>query len=270
MIKPFNSDPFAFYCYVEEEGYEWVRGRLVGCGETGYVLPKTMPSGLFLEFARLEQEPEAIRRFACEYGIIAAGGPEALVANKGRFHSGSTVAEWAAEIADMGEVTRIWQAIEDPKRRAELKEIITRVNGAIRCSISTPKQVWNYAWREADSYRFGKKDLLLPAKYVLQAEINRRLADPQNVTAPRLVWTRDHSAKERSQRLVFTPPNLLAALWLQFAQALTGDCQLKECEGCGKYFLRGPGANRRDGAKTCRDACRQRKRWLKKKQKSLR
>jgi hypothetical protein len=54
------------------------------------------------------------------------------------------------------------------------------------------------------------------------------------------------------------PPNLLAAMWLQFAHAVTGEFQLQLCAGCGKYFQVGPGARRAD-ATTCSDACRQRK-----------
>ena len=71
---------------------------------------------------------------------------------------------------------------------------------------------------------------------------------------PRLAWTPDYH-----QRLIFVPSNLLAAMWLQFAQAVTGEFKLKRCEQCGEYFPVGPGGKRAD-AETCGDRCRQRKR----------
>jgi hypothetical protein len=58
------------------------------------------------------------------------------------------------------------------------------------------------------------------------------------------------------QRIVFQPTNLLAAIWLQFARAVTEEYPLRICEGCGEYFQVGPG--RRAHTKTCKDRCRQR------------
>jgi len=55
------------------------------------------------------------------------------------------------------------------------------------------------------------------------------------------------------------PSNLLAAMWLQFAQFASGTFELKRCPGCGAYFQAGNGAKRRADAVTCSDACRQRK-----------
>lgn len=80
-------------------------------------------------------------------------------------------------------------------------------------------------------------------------EVNKRIAE--YVTTPRLAWTPDYG-----QRIIFEPSNLLAAMWNQFAQAITGDLRLKKCVVCGNYFQVGPGAKRADTI-TCGVACRQ-------------
>jgi hypothetical protein len=108
--------------------------------------------------------------------------------------------------------------------------------------------------------RFKPFDVLRPALYALQAEINKRIAEFGVV--PTLVWCpgpriNGIAKPDHHQRIVFVPKNLLAAMWLQFAQAVTGEYQLRECKGCGEYFQIGPGA-RRGQTKTCSSRCRQR------------
>jgi len=267
MIKRFNSDPFLFHCYVEEDGYEWVRQRLVGIGGLGSrIQVREMPADVFLEFAKLEPTGEAVRGFAEKYGVLATPhGPETLVVVRDTLEAGLTLDDWATEIADMRVLVDVWVDIKTKSRRTALKKIITWKDNAVRYSIKTPKRHWR-AWLTTPgsqhSGRFKKGDLLLPAKYALQNEINRTIADPGMATVPRLVWAReylsDHIERERS-RIVFTPPNLLAALWLQFARAISNlSCKVKECKGCHGYFLAGPGTGRRDDAETCKNACRQR------------
>ena len=265
MIRSFNSDPFAFYCRVEDEGYDWVRGRLVGLGGLGsLVKTREMPGGVFLEFANLQPDPESIRQFANRYGnnLLERYDLSQLEVHRGVAKGGSTLQAWAGEIADMRVLVDIWHATEDQKHRAKLKEIITWKGKDVMYSITTPRRAMPLAW--LDSSRFKPSDLLMPARYALQAEINRRLSEPEMLTAPRLVWSQELSKDDgppqaRYQRIIFTPPNLLAALWLQFAQALAKKYRLKTCEGCGKIFVAGPGSGKREDSETCKGACRQRK-----------
>lgn len=44
------------------------------------------------------------------------------------------------------------------------------------------------------------------------------------------------------KRLIFEPTNLLAAILLQFARAVTEGYQLQTCAGCGEYFQVGKAA----------------------------
>jgi hypothetical protein len=54
-------------------------------------------------------------------------------------------------------------------------------------------------------------------------------------------------------RLVFSPKNLLDALWLQLGQALSGGASIRQCKHCGRWFEIGPGTGRRLDAKFCSD-----------------
>ena len=277
MIKPFNNNPFTFLCYVEKEGYEWARGkfdsemRLVGRGGLGgRTIVRGIGPDLFLEFANLEQQSETIRKFAERYGnLFDNHGLEDWVVARGRILEGSPLNKWKTEIGDMHRLVGLWQAIKN-KRKKELGKIITWARGGVRYEFETPKSR-NRRWLEHSSdedfqrarNRFTPGDVLGPARYAFQAELNRRISSPDNLTPPRLVWTRKSLGPGVPERagslvLVFRPPNLLAAMWLQFAQAVSGRYDIRQCQGCGSYFMAGPGA-RRPGAKTCNDTCRQRR-----------
>jgi hypothetical protein len=57
----------------------------------------------------------------------------------------------------------------------------------------------------------------------------------------------------RDLRLRFRPACLLDALWLQFAQRITGDATVRQCQHCGQWFEVGPGTGRRLDARFCSD-----------------
>jgi hypothetical protein len=56
-----------------------------------------------------------------------------------------------------------------------------------------------------------------------------------------------------SLRLTLAPPTLLAGLWLQLAQKITGARPFRECRCCKTWFEVGPGTNRRLDAVFCTD-----------------
>ena len=56
--------------------------------------------------------------------------------------------------------------------------------------------------------------------------------------------------------MVLMPPDLMSAMWLQFAQLACSQAQLFQCQRCGKPFLVGTGTGRRRTAKFCSDACK--------------
>jgi len=272
-MKTFRPDPFMLKWGVPEAGYEWQKGsdsepHLVSRAEIGslvWIKEPLQNSGLFIEFANLKPTQDAIKQFANTWGdIFSKYGPlDLMPQQKGSLSliMGASFEKWKDAIGEMRVLVRLWEAVKDPKhKRADLAKVITWAHGGVRYTIPFPHgaaHCW-LAHPEIDREllaRFSPGDVLWPAKYALQAEINKRLANPEISCVPRLIWT-----AERNQRIIFTPMNLLGAMWLQFAQAVTEEFQLRVCEGCGKYFQIGPGGKRRADATTCGPACRQRKR----------
>lgn len=283
MTVPINPDPFPFYWLVEEHGYEWVRGltseprlasRVSADPQTRIRIYKPLrDERLFLKFASLKPNPPEIREFANTYGPLfdRYTDTSAVRRPKGVYELGqlygSSLKRWKAEIERMRVLVGIWKAVKGA-RKDSLRKVIVWKN----------KDIVNYKLRWSDTLlasahhnkalleRLRPFDVIKPAMYLLQAEINKRIADMSNsdhlAIVPRLVWCAgpriDGIAKpDHHQRLTFQPTSLLAAIWLQFARAVTAEYQLKVCEGCGEYFQVGKGA-RRAHTKTCSIKCRKR------------
>lgn len=60
-----------------------------------------------------------------------------------------------------------------------------------------------------------------------------------------------------SPNLAVVPDNLIAAIWLQFAQQVSSSTGLRRCNWCGTWFVFGTGTGRRRSAHFCADRCRQ-------------
>lgn len=261
---------------VDDAGYEWKKGadsKLRLCGRnvpgtgTWTYKPLVENPGLFRNFAELCGKEE-ILQFANQYGVLFDRySSEDRVKEKGTYRSigaasGTTLVTWAKEIGDMGALIAIWDSTTNG-RIADLKHIVSWRKGAAEYRIDTPKHSSSeFLTLPGESHFFKEGDVLKPARYALQREINKRLSDEFNESdiykiacVPRLLWD-----AEGNQRLTITPPNLLGAMWLQFAQFASGAYQLKRCAGCGQLFRTGAGGRKRADAITCSDACRQRKR----------
>lgn len=254
---PIQTDPFIFRWTVNEAGYEWADGpdgklHLYPRQEPGKGISIYTPEpGLFREFANTSPTRDGIQKFAETYGdLLDRWDILHTEVRGGRFVGGTSLNRWKVKIEDMRSIVNIWDQIEDEGRHAELAKIIVCTETEIRYvrgMTDVPLA------REGELSRFAPKDLVLPAKTALQFEINKRLSDTETPTliVPRLTWTPDHR-----QRIVFKPSNLLAEMWMRFAQAIAGEFGLKQCAVCFKFFQVGPGGKRQDTA-TCSDRCRQ-------------
>jgi hypothetical protein len=281
VTVPTRISPFIFRWEIEEGGYEWKRqrkntdARLVGRGglESRIMLYEPMEAfpGLFLEFAKLKPTRDSIRQFADRYGNLfdTYDIADTVVQNE-RMVGGSTFQEWKREIEYMDAIVNLWEAVKD-HNMTELRKIIKWTDngvlysvktrgGALSSSVLTHKL--NSTFKEMLA-RFGKPgSVLQPARYALRREINKRVAFA--TTVPRLMWASgarldgQPPKPDAHLRIAFVPSNLIAAMWLQFAQAVTGECQLRRCDECEKHFPVGPGGKRLD-ADTCSVRCRQRK-----------
>jgi hypothetical protein len=71
-----------------------------------------------------------------------------------------------------------------------------------------------------------------------------------------LIRTELRVGPEGRLQMVFVPPALLQALWLQFALHACSDAKLFRCERCNDLFVVGSGTGRRSTSKWCSNACK--------------
>lgn len=265
MITPFSAT-FAFRASVSEAGYEWRKGtdgklRLIPCRVPGRgFLSLETPPGLFCGFASTTQTKEAIQRFAGLHGDLFSRYDmnQGVALKDGTWIPGTALGRWSQEIEDMRILITLWSDIQQLKIES-LSKVIKWTNKEVGYVLKTPRRKSRVTLAhtylgEAHFGPFSENDVVLPAHYALQREINVRLSDYAAV--PQLTWTSDKHGQH--QRIIFRLPNLLSAMWLQFAQAVTSEFQLKKCPVCHTYFQAGPGARRID-AITCGGKCRQAK-----------
>jgi hypothetical protein len=93
----------------------------------------------------------------------------------------------------------------------------------------------------------------MPARFFVQRRINRAL--DERVVRPQLLYDLDVG----QMMLAHVPRNLLGALWLQFAQAISGDLEYRTCKECGKTIEVATDLDGRSARKLfCSDPCKSR------------
>lgn len=264
-------------------GHQWKRSgralRLVPQSSPRRLDPKkrdgmwsyTPPVGLFRKFARLriadgkEVWRRDIRAFADAYGDIIAQPQdllERLTTIVEIIRKQATEETWCRTIQHMRRAVDLWDAINDRTRSEVLQRLIVRNKGGITYRlVHHPLEKRGYG--DNDSYKviataknladYPLEDLLRPARKALQLEIQDALTDTETPSHATPYLTPE-------ARLVTSPVNLLAYMWLTFARVVSGEIQERRCAMCSEHFYvgSGPGLRRADSL-TCGDACRQQK-----------
>lgn len=256
--KPIETDPFIFRWTVSEGGYEWLDGkdgklRLYPRVVPGALIAHYTPEpGLYREFAAIQPTRDGIRQFAEKYGDIFDRWDTMYTPVRGGLRGGTSLERWKAKIEDARSLVEIWDKIQNEKRHPELEKIIVRTVN----EISYVRGGTNHTLaRIGEPSLFDPRDVVSFALCALQWEVNRRLADTETpcLVVPRLAWTPD---ARPHQRIIFQPSNLLAEMWVRFAQTIAGEFRLVQCAVCPRYFQVGPGGKRQHTT-TCSDKCRQ-------------
>ncbi len=143
----------------------------------------------------------------------------------------------------------LWASVRG-KDIEQLRKLVVWTEKDVSYRLKTPAGVHDATLAHAtlpgmsmDMYSRG--DVVQPAYDALRREINLRLAEAPIV--PQML-----------QQVHYRPPHLLAAMWLQLAEAVAGGFDFYPCDSCGKFYQRGQGGRRTD-ATTCSNACRQKK-----------
>ena len=232
------------------------------------------PDNLFDIFAKTSETKEGIKAFADEYGELGfeiGKGAERFPddAVSGSNFPGELLSSWRQAIASMRSATELWQAIAEARNYGDESALSRYVKwdlarGRVSVSNRDPTH-WRggaseRSWLGRDDARrafgaFRRGELIRPAQEFLREELLGRLAGSLSVLVDWADWNTANSKLVRSLR----PNSLLALLWLQFADALTGAIEFRLCKrkGCGKLIQisREPGGSRTN-RQTCSDSCK--------------
>ncbi len=177
--------------------------------------------GLARKFAEIS-DPDAVLQFAVQYGVLGLDG-------LGQDSGDEDVMMWLLEASQLRRALGVWDLL-DSKDMPGLREIfkwkdksvIARFpnSKATRWITSPGNQRWLQVWKPGD--------VIGPAKLFLAEEFNRVM----NVMAsPTILLDAKGNFKTYS-----VPVSLLAAMWLEFSEIVTGVRKLQPCELCGRLM----------------------------------
>lgn len=274
-----------FWWDVHAGGYTWVESTAVDSdkvrkylttghplGSPGFEFKRYAPldrhTGLFRTFAEVDPNEEAIKAFADSFGHLGDPIGEMIgmpnhVSDKGQLvGTGESFGKWTKAILNMRRLVELWNIVQHQDLAALARHI--RWHGKGVDYLSHPDLVPNELPAQPSVFveaviaaekinpdlleDFQKGDLVRPALYYLQNEVNRWM---KGRTSSRLLWTPDHS----KLKLCLVPESLFGALWLQFAQVIERNSEFRRCAECGTWFELRPGSARSDKI-YCSNSCR--------------
>jgi hypothetical protein len=273
---------FEFHWEVPEGGYRWVDSPLPGNEDTLPVLipqsarprparryaPLEEETGLFRILADVELSREGLLTFANRYGCLGNTRVTVLDPKSQEFgqiphRSGETWPAWVGAVQSLQAAVRLWEMAQKGDE-AGLAQHVRWVDDDSAYCVSDSKWLnvpledplpidarrWGIrrSWEE-EWLKIRPGDRVALALHYVQMEINQHLRD----IGARLLWDRTHTRQE----LCFVPTDLLAAIWLQFAQAVDGNKGYQSCLQCGRWFELSPKMARAD-KQFCTGACRSR------------
>lgn len=219
-------------------------------------------TGLFQDFARLQLTEEAIVSFANNHGFLGASIPS-LDASEFPDERSEYIRFWIKEISEMSMCVELWDAIQADDER-KIAEHIERF----------PTEQKPRTIQQGDTVRKG---LFCANRIVLDdlgiesaAGICPAIPNPSNVIQEALntlqfsinlhifgLWQTGLTWDESEQRMgiCIVPTSLLGAMWLQFAEAVSGRKGYGSCPGCGRYFEVHT-ENARSDKTYCSEACK--------------
>ncbi len=178
--------------------------------------------GLAREFAAISDANAALE-FATRYGLLGLRGP-------GREDVGAEdVGSWLLEAHRLQMALHVWDLL-DAKDTRGLRGIFRWEEGSVMARFPNRVTRWiagtahNPQWLRV--WHHG--DVVGPAKLFLVEEFNQVM---DGKASPTLLLDANGNFKPYS-----TPVSLLAALWLQFSEVMTGVRALKPCELCGSLM----------------------------------
>lgn len=156
-----------------------------------------------------------------------------------------SLSTWFQQIDRMARATTLWSALKDADLK-QLKEVIKWRKRPYSVEYAGDTIIASKTINQDRLERMEYGNLTWPAWFYLQDKLNVGL----QTIAPRLLWDASNEI-----RLFDVPDTLLAAMWLQFAQAVSGKRRYQQCGWCKQNFELTPGVGRAD-KKHCSPSCR--------------
>jgi hypothetical protein len=254
--------PFDFTWTVDEAGYGWAdpaggpappqpdawHRALQPVGNyflARHYKPLREFTGLFRTFADIHPGPDGtgIIRFADRFGRLGDPPPGFRLRISGWrlpevLQTFDLQQIWAWAIGDMYELVSLWDLIRSGDRDRMSQRVYW--GGA--------REVLYHAWpANPEAERKGVELIFAPDHFgdalrqfipgdpfrPAHSYLNRRVNEwVEGAATPRLMWYETTGQTE----LKLVPTTLLAALWLQFADAVAGNRQYRGCKECGLWF----------------------------------
>jgi hypothetical protein len=255
----------------EVGAYKWVNGQIAFPGEPDdsdlgaerrfldvkrdgsekfvYYQPLTDTPRLFREFVSVPATEDGFLSFANKFGNLGIGVP---IFRDDSVRDGKRVSHltmhdplhrWYEAHHKMREIVDVLSAIQD-RNLGVLREWINIADGGIRYHrnddwgqhwawVTIAKQRRAYLWDWATSADSEDETILRGAIGFAQGEINSAVSNSSGLASTmRVVFDAD----KRQMSMRVCPSNLLGAMWLQIARALTENPPLKQCEYCDRWF----------------------------------
>lgn len=210
---------------------------------------KHFPGKLHRVFAQTSPTPEAILRFANNFGRLGGDIPGLIAVKdlgdgKSLLGPGEDQRKWIKEITVIAAAVSLWDWVRERNTERLSEEVywdgdLVRVGGRKGMLIAAK----NYRRDLFETIERG--DVIQPALLAVQRIVNKHIWER---TGARLLLNREG---ELEQHIV--PNGLIGAIWLDFALAIDGNTQYRKCERCGTAFPVFPKGHRR---KFCSDKCR--------------
>lgn len=190
--------------------------------------PLKTDTGLFRVFSSLKGTEADVLAFANQYG--------SLVPTTRRLYHRCSLRRWKQLIAYMGFLVELWDAAQS--RNAEfLKRHVVITNGKMKWP--KPMSIVRFRRMRSDplEYEFPGPltDLNVVNAALYLVNIGVALGFEESDQGNRLQMRVNWSPKAGLQ-LRLHPRDLMTAIWLQFALAVTGDKQYRACDACGKSY----------------------------------
>jgi hypothetical protein len=267
-----------FHWYVAEGGYHWIdnvrfaeSNDSILCAKNGgerRSTPLREHTGLFRVFANVVPTEAGITEFANQFGNLRerriTGSPD----DRTTYWAGEAYGAWRREILAMRRMVALWDMVQggnieeirrhiqwkdqddgggsfhyDSHPHLKPKQRVPRPDIRVTCLIAVSV---SQGWPET----FDRDRVIAPALRLIQGAVNSYV---RGGVAPVLLPLPDC----QQLQLHYAPLNLSGAVWLQFAQAISGNKTYRTCGQCGKLFEVSPAVTRKDRL-TCSDACRTR------------